>query len=438
MGRAHGTGTLVKRGKYYMAKWMVKGKLYTRTTKCTTEREALKKLEEFTRPFRGTSDIEVLENLAAKVRVAEASLAKEEIDKKKPPIKLALLVDAYKADLSTSEFTSGTEHVYESRVNAFADFVKKEYVYEVTKDDVKQFLQAKKSEIGVYAYNGYIATMQMLFKVAMQHDHRIHVNVWDMFDKLKTDKSHGRRELTSEEVQKLCAEAYKSQRFGNELGLIFEIAVYTGLRKSDCKMLKWCDIDMDDKMYDVLPIKTGHNGKRARGPLHPKLYEKLKALKRDESGYVLPHIAKAKSKTFERAINEVFANVGIEVSTHDANGKLCIVTGFHAFRHYFISNCSRNGIPINHIQQLVAHSTPNMSLHYTHTFDSDLRLPDYDDVTERIALKKTTVEALNKAKGIHDLDDFIMNLLKGGHAPMSVKSKSDAELDKALDDMFDK
>ena len=122
----------------------------------------------------------------------------------------------------------------------------------------------------------------------------------------------------------------------------------------------------------------------------------------------------------------------------DKNGKTHIETGFHAFRHYFISNCVKNGIPVSVVQQMVAHSSADMSLAYTHTFDADLRLPDYDGETERITLKKSTMEALNKAKGVHDLDDFIMHLLETGRAPTVVKHKRDKELDEALDEMFGK
>lgn len=437
MARAHGTGTLVKRGKYFMAKWMVKGKLYTRSTKCTNKKDAEKKLEEFTKPYREKTDIEVLENLAAKVRVAEANMQKETNDKE-PPIRIELLLDTYKSDLATSDLKQGTEHTYEAKVRTFSNFVKKTFVHEVTAKDVEKFLQHIKQKNGVVTYNAYISTMQMLFRVAMKHDYRIRVNVWDGLTKLSIDKSHGRRELTDEEVQMLCAEAYKSKKFGNELGLMFEIAAYTGLRKSDCKVMKWQDVDMEAKMFDILPIKTARNGKRAKLPIHPKLYDKLKELAHDESGYVMPKVASSKGRTFDRAIDNVFKSCKIGTSEKDTNGKLHITTGFHAFRHYFISNCVKNRIPISIVQQMVAHSSASMSLKYTHTFDSDLRLPDYDGETETITLKKTTIEALNKAKGVYDLDDFIMSLLQGkSSASLEVKTKSDIELEEALDEMFD-
>jgi hypothetical protein len=152
----------------------------------------------------------------------------------------------------------------------------------------------------------------------------------------------------------------------------------------------------------------------------------------------MPEIANAKERTFARTIDNVFKSCNIGTNEKDANGKLRITTGFHAFRHYFISNCVKNRIPVSIVQQMVAHSSASMSLKYTHTFDSDLRLPDYDGETETITLKKTTIEALNKAKGVRELDDFIMGLLQGRcTVPVNVKTKSDIELEEALDEMFD-
>lgn len=438
MARAHGTGTLVKRGKYFMARWVVDGKVYTRTTKCKTKREAEKKLEEFTKPFREKSDIEVLENLAAKVRVVEAQRAEAEDIKDSKPVKLDFLVDTFTSDLDSSTITAGTEAQYNAIVNQLMKFTHRTFVHEVTNDDAKKFLVNRKANLGVGTYNHYIATLKMLWRVAMKHDKRIKVNVWENYSKLKVDKSVGRRELTTDEVKKLCDTAEKSTLFNGEFGTLFMVGVYTGLRISDCKALKWCDIDMERKIMVVLPIKTSKNGRKAHIPIHPKLYERLSNIDRTDKTHVMPNIALCNKRALMSAVNKVFKDAGIETSVDDENGKKRMVTGFHAFRHYFISNCVKNGIPVSVVQQMVAHSTASMSLAYTHTFDSDLRLPDYDGETERITLKKTTIEALEKAKGVQDLDDFLMKLLEGKTAtPVHVKTKSDIELEKALDDMFD-
>lgn len=435
MARANGQGTLVKRGKIFMAKWVVNGKIYTRTTKCSNRKDAEKKLAEFVKPFQEKTEIEVLENLAAKVRVAENVVKKT---KSTDEIRLKFLVDVFTNDLSTSNPSEGTLYQYNSMVDTFTDFVGKTYAHEVTEDDVRTFLEEKKKTIGTTTWNHYLVTMRMLFNVAMKHDAKIRFNPWTKFDKLKVDKSQGRRELTDEEVKRLCDEADKIKEHDGEVGLLFLIGAYTGLRKSDCCLLKWTDLDLNNKVIRVLPKKTKRTGKVAIVPIHSKLYSKLSELKRDESDYVLPNLARRyKQGGAKREVITVFKNAGIETYTIDEKGRKKITTGFHALRHYFISNCVRQGIPINVVQQMAAHSSATMSLEYTHVQEHDLQLPDYDGDTVKVTLKKTTIEAINKAKGIYDIDEFIMNLIM--NKPISIahyKTQQDIELEKELDKIF--
>ena len=430
MARANGQGTLVLRGKYYMAKWTVDGKTYTRTTKCTSRREAEKKLAEFTKPFQEKREIEVLENLAAKVRVAETSVSSSKDSK---PIELKFIVDTYKNDLATSDLAPNTEGQYNSTVKALVDFIDKRYVYEVTNEDAKSFMTHCKEHLKPSTFNYYLCILKMLFNVAKKHDYRIRQNVWDNFSKLKTNKSSPRRELTDDEVKSLCEEADKIDKDG--VGLLFLLGASTGLRKSDCCLLKWANVDLKEKVLRVLPKKTKRNGKVAIVPLSEKLAERLSTLKRD-SEYVIPNMAEAyQTHDVEDLITQVFANAKVDKTCKDQNGRNRTVTGFHALRHWFISNCIRQGIPVNVVQQMVAHSSATMSLSYSHVQTSDLQLPDFDDEFVKVKLKKTTLEKIDKARGIHDIDDFLLNLLKGD-TNMKEKTKSDIELDEALDEIF--
>ena len=435
MARANGQGTLVKRGKIFMAKWVVNGKIYTRTTKCSNRKDAEKKLAEFVKPFQEKTEIEVLENLSAKVRVAETNLKKS---KTSMEIKIKFLVDVCINDLSSSKKSEGTIYLYNSMVDTFQKFVNKTYVYEVEEDDIRRFLEDKKKTVTTTTYNHYITNMRMLFNVAMKHDSKIRVNHWDKFNKLTIDKSQRRRELTDEEVKLLCEEADKIKKYNGEVGLLFIIGAYTGLRKSDCCLLKWSSVDFKRKVLNVLPIKTKRTGKNAIIPIHEKLLKRLEVLEHDESGYVLPNLAKLYKKNgAKHEIAEVFKNAGITTHDTDENNIRHITTGFHALRHYFVSNCVRQGIPINVVQKMVAHNTASMSLEYTHVQEHDLQLPDYDGDTVKITLKKTTLDAINKAKGIYDIDEFIMNLIMNKPITASqIKTQQDIELEKFVDEIM--
>lgn len=433
MARAHGTGSLIKRGKYWSARWMVKGKLYTRSTGCSSKDKAKEKLEEFTKPFRESSDLEVLENLEARVRVTE-NIIKTSKNKKVPPVQIKFLVDVYKKDVNAEPITPGTEAYYESILNVFEKAVKRKFAYEVTKEDVERYLTDLKSRVGASRYNGALNSLRHFFDVAMKADYRIRRNPFDGFARMKGDKVRTRRELTSEEVKALIKAAWN---VGEEMGLLFEIGVYTGLRRSDCIRLSWSNVDFENRLISIIPVKTKRTGAWARIPLHPKLAKRFKALKRDRSGYILPKFHEMGIAKVKYMIGDVFKAAGVESSRKDENGKRKVITGFHALRHYFISQCVKSGIPISVVQKMVAHSSADMSLAYTHTFDSDLQLPDFDNSHQKVVLEKKTVEALNKAKGVLTLDEFIMKLLEGKPTTIAhVKTKQDIELDKALDEMF--
>lgn len=433
MARAHGTGTLIKRGKFYTAKWMVKGKVYTRATGCASKADAQKKLEEFTKPFRETTDLEVLENLSARVRVAENAV-KAAKNKDIPPVRLKFLVDVYKKDVNSEPIKPGTEAYYESIVNVFEQAVKKQYAYEVTKEDTERYLMGLKSRVGASRYNGTLNSLRHFFEVAIKVDYRIRRNPFDGFAHMKGDKLRTRRELTSEEVKALIKAAYEA---GEEMGLLFEIGVYTGLRRSDCIRLSWSNVDFERNLISIIPVKTEKTGAWAMIPLHPKLAERFKSLTRDPSGFILPKFHCMGIAKVKYLIGEVFKAAGVETSRKDANGKLKVITGFHALRHFFISQCVKEGIPISVVQRMVAHSSADMSLAYTHVFNSDLRLPDFDNSHQKVVLEKKTVEALNKARGVLTMDEFIMRLIESKPTTTAhIKTQQDLELEAELDKMF--
>ena len=155
---------------------------------------------------------------------------------------------------------------------------------------------------------------------------------------------------------------------------------------------------------------TPRTGKLARVPIHPKLKEILLSLKR-EGEYVNPHAYRMYgTDELDGYIKTVFDEAGITTSAKDENGKLKFITGFHALRTSFVSNCARDGIPLNVIQTMVAHSRIDMTMDYTRTNEDDLRLPDFDEV--KVSLKKSTYELLkSKLTDGQSFDDYIVKLI---------------------------
>ena len=372
MARHHGSGSLVKRGKWYTAKWMADGKVYTKSTRCANRRDALDRLDEFTKPFREEPELARLENLKARIAVQERAVANA-ANGKRSPVELKFLIDVFKKDLSTSEISGGTENLYDGMAEAFRKFTGKTYAHEVTEDDAKRFMASVKEKSAVTTYKHYKAVLMRMFEAAMRADGRIRGNPFARIPRLKVQKDVGRRELTQEEVDRLLEVLKRLAEEKDESGLVFPV------------LKRW---------YDTNMIKS--------------------------------------------RIHAVFKAAGI-VTFRRVDGKVRIETGFHALRHFFISNCARSGIPVNVIQEMVGHSTPDMSLHYAHVNSGDLSLPDFGEKTVKVRLKRETFGLIEKARGTSDMDDFLKAIiLKGGSPGIAdvQKARESAEIDEMIGDVF--
>ena len=91
---------------------------------------------------------------------------------------------------------------------------------------------------------------------------------------LRADDSVTRRELTIDEVERLYAAASKQ---GKEWRLLVTIGIYTGLRLGDCCRLEWEDVNLEQKVIQIIPAKTKKHahGRPVTIPIHPQLLAEL-------------------------------------------------------------------------------------------------------------------------------------------------------------------
>lgn len=436
--RKKGSGTLQLRGREYLAIWVVNGKRYTRSTGTGDREDAEKKLAEFTKPFQEKTELEIIENLQAKIRVKETQI-KDTRSRELPPLKLKFMVDKYKDDLSTGKITDSTESAYQKLLNVFIRETELEFAYEVDEEVAKKFLETVKKRSKISTYNSYVGVMKMLFNIAMKVDYRVRHNPFDSFKKLKVAKSQ-RRELTFEEVNKLFESAAK---IGEDFVDLCKISAYVGMRKSDACTFSWDEVDWKNNLIRYLPEKTKTNGQYAVVPIHPevkKILEKRKALNEDEH-YILPKlIEKFKTQGINYYLSRIFDDAKVDRHHLEKDGTKKVDTAFHAFRVFFASCCARSGIPVNQIMKMLAHTKAEMSLHYVLTQDADLKLPDFDDSKTKVILKKETYELIEKARGVMDIDDFITCLIRNGNANIASvqKMKESEELERLIDEVMEK
>ena len=95
---------------------------------------------------------------------------------------------------------------------------------------------------------------------------------------------HVRRELTVEELTRVCG------KLEGEMRLLFALGIYTGLRLGDCATMEWGKIDLARGFLQTNPHKTSKT--LVRIPLHPTLAGMLSEIPSNEhTGFVLKEIA---------------------------------------------------------------------------------------------------------------------------------------------------
>lgn len=206
----------------------------------------------------------------------------------------------------------------------------------------------------------------------------------------KKQNPKSRRELTVDELHKVCGNA------DGEMRALFALGLYTGLRRGDCCTLRWGEVDLRRGAIIRIPNKTARGkAKPVRIPIHAVLkaiLEETPASKRGE--YVLPEFADKYENHCDRVtdlIQEYFLDQGIDlhapgtgkrimrdkdgqpvrsvtgrVKVDDTGKRAVVEVGFHSLRHSFVSICRDAGAPLAVVEAIVGHSNPAMTRHYTH------------------------------------------------------------------------
>jgi integrase len=159
----------------------------------------------------------------------------------------------------------------------------------------------------------------------------------------------------------------------------------TGLRIGELVAIRWTDIDIEanvlrlsDERYSHRRRKLGTTrlikGKRSRSlPLNPALREVLQEMRRSTDGLVFhgPRGGRVKPDTIRiilvreviKPLTERFPSAPGEIGFEHAR--------IHSFRHYFVSEAFRLGVPEARIMQWVGHQDSRIVARYRHLRDDD-------------------------------------------------------------------
>ena len=153
----------------------------------------------------------------------------------------------------------------------FAESVNHIYLYEVTPDNAKAFLDKCREDLAPDTVRRIRALLRSAFSMFLPvgTDNPLKKKIKSR--KKATNGRTGRRPLTPDEIARLLETAEKTDRLLYELSVT---AISTGLRIGDVCQLKWSKIDLSQGWIDLNVSKTGNP---ALIPIWPKLQEVLEA-----------------------------------------------------------------------------------------------------------------------------------------------------------------
>lgn len=171
------------------------------------------------------------------------------------------------------------------------------------------------------------------------------------------------RILSLEEERNLLLECQNFSAHGmhqaRHLHTFVCIALHTGMRAGEIMALRWTDVDFSQRTVRVFASKT--QTERVI-PVNDRLATILRTTKKRANGaYVIADEFGNPMHSVRRAFQSARERAGLlDVRIHD-------------LRHTFASRLIDRGVPDRIVQKLLGHSTPGMTVRYTHPSEDALR-----------------------------------------------------------------
>jgi len=377
MATKHRTGHLFKRGDNFYVRWIVEGKAFSKALRdddgnaIKAKREAEIARGKLMAPFVVADEKSALESIVGKLEGRKAELAKFE-DERTPALTIDQAWAAFMSSTNRPDSGEETLYQYECQFRAFVDWIKEKYpeavqLRQVSASVAEEYMGTlNHGRFSPNTYNKHLNLLTLVFRV-VKDKAKLESNPWEGIQR-KRLATHSRRELTIDELRKVCQSAT------GDLRILLAEGIYTGLRLGDCATLQWGEVDLTRAIITRIPNKTARRKpKPVIVPIHPVLLAMLAEIPEDKRGeFVLPEIA----ATYEKRIDLVtdliqnhFKACGIKIykrGTGTKDKRAVIEVGFHSLRHSFVSLCRASNAPLAVVESIVGHSNPAMTRHYTH------------------------------------------------------------------------
>jgi integrase len=224
---------------------------------------------------------------------------------------------------------------------------------------------------------------------------RLPTNPWASLCRIagEADVTRERRALTLDELERLCAAAVERpvhmyrlahphadqqeperlaelRRTGERYALLYRFAAFTGLRRNECRQIRWGDLDLDGEVPCVLVrAPVAKNRRAAHVPIVPQLVELLQAERaRVQPGLADPVFIVPSAVAIRVRLDAEFAGIR-------RRNELGQVVDFHALRVTCATMLARAGVAPQLAQRILRHSDIKLTMkHYTKLGIEDLAL----------------------------------------------------------------
>lgn len=307
--------------------------------------------------------------------IKEAGLDYSKIrkERKKAEFKFIFIEDFKKYLQYDRQYLKGTIESYLSKINQFQDFIKKN-LDTATEDDIRNFLIFIKEKGFQEAY--FIASLRSYYRwlTYKLKDSNLQTLTFFLTNivKIKTKRKMLQVYLTAEDIaklrkcldyHKLCRSLSPDSHFYKKIIrdiAIFELLITTGLRSSELRNLHYSDIDLEKRIIFIKITKTGYPRESLFGETAYNALKEYFGFNNFSSNDTIFNMRQGNLLGY--MIKRWIKKAGIDKNVYP-----------HLFRHFFITEAQRRGVPVQSVAQQVGHKNLNSTFYYTHTDIESIR-----------------------------------------------------------------
>jgi len=188
-----------------------------------------------------------------KLEGRKAEITKWE-DEQNPPLSIGNAWNEFLASANRPDTGNSTLRQYEFQWSAFEDWMKAKHaevstLRGVTREIAEEYAaRLNHGKLSPSTYNKHLNLLTLVFRV-LKNKAKLTANPWEDIQR-KRITTHSRRELTVDELKKVCKAG------SGELRTLFALGIYSGLRLGDCAALRWGEVDLPRGLIRRIPNKT--------------------------------------------------------------------------------------------------------------------------------------------------------------------------------------